>query len=64
MSYLLSNNFNIGFYGRKFSVQEIVSLDLIAKSSIGLARGGQMNLCVITEVTLMQFYNLHNNLMI
>ena len=40
---------------KKISVQEnwIVSLDLIAKLNIGLARDGQTNLCVITEIILM-----------
>ena len=51
-------------YGRKFSVQKIVSLDLLAKSSIGLARGGQMYLHVIAEIILKQFYNLQCNNMI
>ena len=63
MSYLQSNNFNIGHMEENF-FQEIVSLDLIVKSSIGLERGGQTNLHVITEIIFMQFYNLHNNLMI
>ena len=45
-------------------MQEIVSLDLIAKSNIGLERGGHVNLCVITKIILMQFYILYNNLMI
>ena len=43
------------------SVQENVSLDLIVKSSIGLEMDGQMNLHVITEIILMQFYILQYN---
>ena len=38
--------------GRIFSVQEIVSLNLTVKTNIGLERGGQTNLHVITEIIL------------
>ena len=38
--------------GRIFSVQEIISLHLTVKSNIGLQRGGEMNLHVITEAIL------------
>ena len=61
MSYLLSNNFNIGSMEEIFTVQEIISLNLTVNTNIGLERGGQMNLHVITEVILIQFYNLQGN---
>ena len=64
MIYLLNNNFNNWVYGGQFSVQEIVSFDLIVKANVGLERDGQTNLHVITEIILMQFYDLHGNLMI
>ena len=57
MSYLLSNNFNIGSMEENFTVQEIDTLNLTVKANLGLERGGQMNLHVITEVILIQFYN-------
>ena len=53
MSFLLCSNFNTGSTEEKFSIQEIVSLDIIAKSNIGLERDGQVNLHVITKVILM-----------
>ena len=38
--------------GRTFSVQEIISLNLTVKTNIGLERGGETNLHVITEAIL------------
>ena len=39
-------------------------MNSMVKPNIGLERGGQVNLCIITKVILTQFCNLHNNLMI
>ena len=52
LRHILSNNFKIGSIEEYFSVQEIVSLNLTVKTNVGLKRGGQMNLHVITEAIL------------
>ena len=64
MMYSLSNNFSIRSMEDTLTAQEIVSLDLTLKTNIRLERGGQLNLHVITEVILIQFYNLQCNNMI
>ena len=63
MSYLLSNNFNIGSMEERFLSEKLFHWDLVVKTNLVLERGGQMNLHVIIEVILIQFYTLHNNLM-
>ena len=41
--------FNIGSMEDNFGSRNIFSLSPMVKSSIGLERGGQVNLCIITE---------------
>ena len=57
-------NFNIAPMEENSLAKELHTLNLTVKAYIGLESGGKMNLCVITQSTLIQFYNLHGNLMI
>ena len=51
LRHFLKINFNIGSMEEYF-LSKIFLLNLMAKTNIGLQRGGQVNLCVITEVFL------------
>ena len=46
------SNFNIASMGEKFGSRNIFSLGSIVKSSIGLERGRQVNLHILTEIIL------------
>ena len=64
MSYHLMDNVNIASMEEKFFGQGIVTLNLTGKTNMELERGGQMNLHIITQLILIQFYNLQCNNMI
>ena len=55
-------SFNIVSMEANFGSGNIFSLSSVVKPNIGLERGGQANLHIITKVILTQFCNLHNNL--
>ena len=58
------SKFNIASMEENFGSRNLFSLSSMVKPNIGLERGGQANLCVITEIILTSFSNLHNNFMI
>ena len=49
MRHLLFSNFNIVSMEEKSGSRNLFSLSSMVKPNIGLERGGQANLCVITE---------------
>ena len=53
------SNFNIASVGKECGPRNIFSLSSIVNSTIGLERGGQANLRVITEINHTSFYDLH-----
>ena len=55
--------FNIASMEEK-SLQKIVSLNVNRKTNIGLERGGQVNLSIITYLILTQFYHTKYNIVI
>ena len=62
MSYSLRDKFNIGSMEEKFLRNCFIKFNI--KANIGIERHEQINLYVITEVILIQFYNLQCNNMI
>ena len=54
-------NFNIVSMGEEFGPRNILSLKSMVKSTIGLERGGQMSLCLITENNHTSLYIIHDN---
>ena len=64
MRHFLMSNFNIGSMEENFRSRNLFSLSSMVKPNIGLKRGQQANLHVITEIILTYFYNLNNNSMI
>ena len=64
MRYLLVISFNTPFMEENIRPRNLSSLSSMVKPHIGLERGGKVNLCIITEIILTQFYNPNNNLMI
>ena len=61
MTCFLMSNFNIASMEENFGSRNLFSLSSMVKSNIGLERGGQANLHVITEIILTYFYNVNNN---
>ena len=64
MTNYLMEEFNIASMEEISLQKKIVFIKFNWKTNIGLARGGQMHLSIISHLILIQFYNMNYNIMI